>query len=131
MNDGKSPIVLQGKNYADKFEDAWSQLVPSSGAAACMQGEIVRVIGKISHEILDNGGVNWDADFRKMTNALKEYFKAGESLETNELKQALNLIGQISLNSDNDIFEELGKFAVKFIERNPIPIPLNTTAYKR
>ena len=47
----------------DQFRQLWDLLVPSSGPARSLQGEAVRIAGRISHELYDNGGLNWDRGF--------------------------------------------------------------------
>ena len=69
-HDGVSPIVFEiGKNAIElktQFLQLWDYLVPPSGQAETAQGEIIRIAGRIRHEMLDNGCMNWDDYFNKM-----------------------------------------------------------------
>lgn len=53
-------------SWQEQFDQLWDLLVPSCGAASTVQGEAVRVCGRLAHELLDNGGINWDDDFQTM-----------------------------------------------------------------
>lgn len=48
VHDGNSPIVAQGETWQQKHEELWNLLVPARDAAATLQGEIVRVTGRIA-----------------------------------------------------------------------------------
>ncbi len=67
--DGKSPIIAKAAKWEDRHEELWALLVPSSGAASTVQGEVIRIGGRIHGELERNGGANWDADHRKMAEA--------------------------------------------------------------
>lgn len=44
------------QTYHKKLENyLWDYLVPPSGQAETAQGEIIRIAGRIQHEMLDNG----------------------------------------------------------------------------
>jgi hypothetical protein len=45
------------------FEELWSQLVPGSGQADTVQGELIRAVGKMRDELLRNGYANWDGGY--------------------------------------------------------------------
>jgi hypothetical protein len=44
----------------------WKELVPSSGQADTLQGELVRIAGKLTDEAYRNGNANWDGDCTRM-----------------------------------------------------------------
>ena len=66
-HDGVSPIIFKiGKNAIElrtQFHQLWDYLVPPSGRAETAQGEIIRIAGRVRHEMLDNGCINWDDAF--------------------------------------------------------------------
>lgn len=45
-------------------------LVPDKGHAFTVQGEVIRIVGKVTRELLDNGSINWDSEYEKLTQAL-------------------------------------------------------------
>lgn len=61
--------------YDKEYEELWSRLVPKSGPAQTVQGELVRVIGKLASECYRNGNGNWDMGFRMFTNFLYKYLR--------------------------------------------------------
>lgn len=82
MHDGATPILAKAATWDAQHHELWRLLVPSKGAARTVQGEVIRVSGRISNEIDGNGGINWDADFRLMADALLEHMGSGKPLAT-------------------------------------------------
>ena len=102
-------------------------LVPGSGKAPFVQGEAIRIIGRLSHEILDNGAMNWDADFRAMRDSLAEILSGGKPADDHVIRQIKN----ISPNTDEDTFEKMTKAVVGWILANPAPVNLGDVSYHR
>lgn len=46
-----------------QYGDLWDLLVPDSGQCRTLQGEVIRIAGRVGHEVYDNGGINWDRSF--------------------------------------------------------------------
>ena len=126
--DGKTPISVNSDTWQKQFDELWKLLVPGNGHAATVQGEVIRIVGKITYEILDNGGINWDDEYRKLVDALCEYFEMfnGETAE-----RACSLVKRISSRSDENILYSLTELAVKWVLDNNQPIPLNEVNNKR
>lgn len=131
MNDGISPITVTATNWTAQHEELWNFLVPAQDYAKTIQGEVIRVTGRVSHEILDNGGINWDSDYRKMLDALIEYFKIGTPLADITLQEAIRLAKRIRNGNGNDEPARLCELAVYWVLANPNPIFLNQPNYKR
>lgn len=55
IHDGVSPIIIQETGFVKQYNKLWEYLVPPSGKAKTAQGEVIRIAGKVSYEILDNG----------------------------------------------------------------------------
>lgn len=129
QSDNGTKIKAEGRNWQQKHEDLWKKLVPEDGHAETVQGEIVRITGKVTREILDNGGINWDDDYKLMTASLAKYFDMGtsEDIATNAKK----IIPGINENSGKDELYKLTELAIKWIEKNPEPIRLDKVDYKR
>ena len=62
MHDGITQISVKGKRWQEQYDELWNMLVPGNGKAKTIQGEMIRIAGKVTHEILDNGGISWDDD---------------------------------------------------------------------
>ncbi len=110
----------------------WDLLVPSSGAAHTAQGEVIRIAGRLSHEILDNGGVNWGADFWRMLDAFTSLVETGVPLDADDLAETRELASALRRGSgDEDQLARLTQLAVAWVERNPTPVALTQVAYGR
>ena len=103
-HDGVSPILVKESSWEDQYEELWSFLIPSSGTAKTVQGEAIRIPGRVRDELDRNGGANWDRDYRKMLQALPQYLSLGSSLSDQELEEVRQVIAQIhSKENDNEV----------------------------
>ena len=131
VHDGVSPITVSARNWQKQFSELWDFLVPSQGAAKTVQGEVIRIAGRVSDEILDNGGVNWDNDYRKMLDALAGYLGMGTPLKPREIKKAAGLCAKLQGGSGGAEPVQLAELAVRWVVKNPAPLPLGKPEYKR
>jgi len=127
--DGRSPIFAKADNWADAHEELWALLVPGTGAASTVQGEVIRLSGKIARELDGNGGINWDADFRKMADALPQYFAAGTPLPHDKMALARDVLAEVKRKGGDTSI--LFRLAVDWVALNPMPIPLGEVGYRR
>jgi len=132
-HDGVSPITVTAQSWQKQHHELWEFLVPSQGAAKTVQGEVIRITGRVSDELYRNGGVNWDADYRKMLNALLKHFASGASLPAEELIEAKELTSNIKAKGDDEdeVIDRLCELAVKWVLQNPHPVPLKKPDYSR
>lgn len=132
-HDGHSPIELVEGSWEEQYEQLWSFLIPSSGAAKTVQGEVIRIPGRVRDELDRNGGVNWDRDYRKMLQALPQYLSLGSSLSEQELAETKELIAQVHGKDfdDEPRLDRLCQLAIAWIKQNPEPLLLEKTSYKR
>lgn len=131
MHDGVSSITVSTTGWQAQHDELWNFLIPSKGPAKTVQGEVIRITGKVSYEILDNGGMNWDNQFRKMLNSLIHYFSLGTSLNPAFLKEAAVLAKDLHNGNGSDEPARLCELAVHWVLSNPYPIPLEQPDYKR
>ena len=125
--DGSAPISVKGTVWTQQYNELWDSLVPGSGKAAYVQGEAIRIIGRLSHEVLDNGGCNWDSDFRAMRDHLAEILSGGKPAGAGIIQQ----IKTISPGTDERTFNTVAKAVVAWILANPEPLELGEVLYKR
>ena len=130
-HDGTSPITVNSKGWQAQHNELWSLLIPSQGSAQTVQGEVIRITGKVSYEILDNGGMNWDNDFRKMLKSLNEYFSLGTPLHSDALQEAATLVKELSKGDGDEETTRLCELAVQWVLSNPNPITLEQPEYTR
>ena len=132
-HDGSAPILVKEGIWEEQYEELWSFLIPSSGAAKTVQGEVIRIPGRVRYELDRNGGVNWDRDYRKMLQALPQYLSLGSSLSEQELAETKELIAQVHGKDfdDEPRLDRLCQLALSWIKQNPEPISLEKTSYNR
>lgn len=130
-HDGTSPITVSTKGWQAQHNELWDLLIPSQGHAQTVQGEVIRITGKVSYEILDNGGINWDNDFRKMLKSLNHYISLGTPLHPAALQESINLAKELHKGDGDEEPARLCKLAVQWVLRNPNPIILEQPEYKR
>ena len=132
VHDGVSPIIVCDETWRQQFNYLWDYLVPSSGAAKTVQGELIRIGGRITDEFYRNGGVNWDREYRKMVDALPRYFSKGNPLSDDELAEIETLISKIKGHGTPDeILDRICELAVVWVLNNQTPITLEKTNYRR
>lgn len=129
QHDGKSPIVLTGDTWEKRYEQAWELLVPSSGRASTVQGEVVRIAGRVNDELLRNAMGNWNKEYQKMLNAISGYLQQGNSLSESELTEVADIQKHI-LGDDGTGSHRLCELATLWLTKNPEPIALEKVNYK-
>jgi ankyrin repeat protein len=129
LHDGKSPIVARSTRWDEQHQELWDLLVPSSGAAATVQGEVVRIAGRICDELERNGGINWDLAFRKMADAFLVHVTSGVQLAEPLLVETKNLVADLKLKNGDP--QRLRELAVNWVARNPTPVKLPPPDYNR
>ena len=123
-HDGVSPIHVPEQAGDDAFQPLWDYLVPPSGKARTAQGEIIRIAGRVRHEFLGNGCINWDNDFQKMLDAFLQYLPLGNGFSEEDLKSAEILVQLIKENGDKGFIDDrlttvLCSCAVAWVKQNP------------
>ena len=128
-----APILVKEGTWEEQYEELWSFLIPSSGAAKTVQGEVIRIPGRVRDELDRNGGANWDRDYRKMLQALPQYLSLGNPLSEQELAETKELITQVHGKDfdDEPRLDRLCQLAIAWIKQNPEPLLLEKTSYKR
>ena len=127
----------------------WQNLVPKSGQAAYLQGELLRAVEKLRWEAQGNGNINWDDRFEMLIDLLSGHllsearFSRGEktSIE-NDLACLRNFLPVRDLKDDseaenlpyveNDLYDRLTSSVVRFCRLNPklIPYQHNPAQYR-
>ena len=129
MHDGVSPIVASPGAWQDQHDELWQLLVPSSGACATVQGEVVRIAGRVSGELHRNGGANWDGDYDAMLAAFCDHVASGNPLAPAEVSEAKAIAAQV--RSRHERSKRLAELSVAWVAHNPTPMALPPPGYKR
>ena len=133
IHDGISPILVNGETWQKQFEELWELLIPSTGSAKTVQGEVIRIAGKVRDEIYRNGGGNWNIDFKKMLDTFLVCINSYNTLSTDEFEKANILVQDIRKSGDaeTDELNFLCELATKWVLKNTTPVLLEKPNYKR
>lgn len=129
VHGGESPIVAKAARWEDRHQELWALLVPSSGAAKTVQGEVIRISGRLHIEVAENGGVNWDPEFKKMAEAFLGHIGSGTPLPDEDRRSAAVLIAEVRRREG--AAADMCKLAVNWVELNPAPMTLSPPNYSR
>ena len=130
IHDGVSMIQVSSATWQQQHKELWQLLIPSSGAAQTLQGEIIRISGRIGNELKGNGGINWDEDFKMMADQFLEFIKQGQQLSIEEIGEVQSIINEVKRKRDDKV-NRLAELAVKWVVQNPTPIPTPPLPYDR
>lgn len=130
VHDGKGVITVKSTKWQEQHAELWKRLVPSRGPAKTVQGEVIRVSGRISDEWERNGGANWDRDYADMARALTTYVEQGTPLDPSDVAELKSVALSLSANSGRRN-ERLAELAVAWVLRNPQPLVLEKPSYGR
>lgn len=126
------PITVTATTWQEQEKELWHLLVPSGGAAESVQGEVIRIAGRVGHEVLDNGGGNWDQDFRRMLAAFDLHVRTGTALPEATLLECREAMYRLKDGAvDAAAVEVLDRAAVAWVLANPVPVPLPAPGYRR
>jgi hypothetical protein len=104
-------------------------LVPSSGAADTVQGEVVRIAGRIHDELERNGAINWDLGYTRMADAFLVHIASGVPLAESLLTEARETVADLKHKKGDT--GRLCELAVNWVALNPTPLKLQPPNYDR
>jgi len=129
-------IVVNKMNYDKTAKVVWQKLVPSSGQASSIQGELLRALEKLRDEAQRNGNVNFNNNcHRILVNFLKLYLldkKVFTKEQINNNKIDLREISKKTMPyTDDDVYDRLTKSVIDWYINNPeqIVYPKNEDLY--
>ncbi|MBN1610284.1 MAG: ankyrin repeat domain-containing protein [Polyangiaceae bacterium] len=128
MHDGQSKITVKSRQWQKQHAELWDLLVPGSGPARTVQGEVIRISGRIADEMVRNGGINWDKDYAAMGKALLAYLASPKAVDGATLADCRKILAHRPADTDTD---RLSKAAVAWVLANPMPKPLRKLTYRR
>jgi hypothetical protein len=124
-----APITVTATTWQEQFQELWDQLVPRGGAAETEQGEVIRIAGKVSREILDIGSINWNPDFRAMVDEITTYLSGTAAVGRRGELESLRTAVRDGGGSKVQLYR-LTELAVTWVLANPHPVPLGHTPYR-
>jgi hypothetical protein len=117
-------------DWTEELERLWEELVPKSGQADTVQGELIRCIGKLTDEAYRNGNLNWDTNHElmcKFIGTILDDEKVFSQEERGAIRKAVADI--IEEHEDPDVSGDgsphylLGEMAVRWCLANTAPKP--------
>lgn len=120
------------KPYSWKKEQArlWETLVPAHGQADTLQGEIIRIVGKLTDQAFRNGNMNWDAEHEQMWRFVgrhlddRKTFSDGErALIKEKIEEIIRDNKTPAVSGDGCCYYIIGEKAVDWCMAHPVPIP--------
>jgi hypothetical protein len=130
LHDGKARITVEATTWQKQFDELWNLMVPSSGPAQTVQGEVIRIAGRIGHEIGWNGGSNWDKDYSGMAQAICNHLQTGRSLPSVDVEMCKAVIDAARKQGEGDL-SLVYQSAVTWVLINPDPAVLAKPDYTR
>lgn len=130
LHDGNALIIVKTTTWQKQHNELWELLVPSSGSAQTLQGEVIRIAGRIVDELEGNGGINWDNDYKQMADSFLESIQKGEKLTIEEINELTTIVSEVKRKIDKNV-RKLVELGVKWVINNPKPIELTATNYDR
>jgi hypothetical protein len=119
--------------YQREAKALWETLVPESGQADTVQGELIRCIVRLGSEAIRNGNCNWDKEFEMMATFLASHLGDGtfERHLTNQIQEDIALVIAAGNDPDNgayvhegdDAYTRLTDRVVEWCQKHPSPIP--------
>ena len=87
--------------YAAEYQDYWDKLVPEAGRCEAVQGELIRVIGRLAVEYYRNGNMNWENGYDLMLAWMSRMLRDGSVFDSHQLEQIERDVEYIRENAES------------------------------
>ena len=115
-----------GATPTQMFSRLWDQLVPDSGQCKTLQGEVIRIAGRVGHEVFDNGGINWDRSFGKLLDQYLRVVASGVPLPPDSLSRAEAAVASLKGRSmSHQAVDDITELAVEWVRLNPVLVEMD------
>ena len=118
------PTQLQDPELAYQI---WSNLVPATGPATTVQGELLRSVEQLRDEAQQNRNANYRKDHRRMAVFVRDTLVRSGIFDQGEIARIQNgtqlLMKARRPYTKNDVFDHLVDKVCVFYSRHPEPIP--------
>ncbi len=123
----RAPVVGErltfdvGATPTQMFSRLWDQLVPDSGQCQTLQGEVIRLAGRVGHEVYDNGGIHWDRSFGKLLDQYLSVVRSGLPLPPASVARAEAAVASLKSRSmSHQAVDDITELAVEWVRLNPV-----------
>jgi hypothetical protein len=120
------------KRYDWKKEHTrlWKELVPADGQANTLQGELIRIAGKLTDQAFRNGNMNWDADHARMWRFIGDKISDDGGFSAEDRAKIRQKVEEIirdqecpNLRGDDSPYYFVSEKVVDWCIAHPTPIP--------
>lgn len=106
--------------------ELWDLLVPDSGQCQTLQGEAIRIAGRVGHEVYDNGGINWDRSFGKLLDQYLSVVRSGLPMPPDSVARAEAAVASLKSRSmSHQAVDDITELAVAWVRLNPVLVESN------
>ena len=108
----------------------WESLVPADGQADSLQGELIRIAGKLTDQAFRNGNMNWDAEQEQMWRFVGRHLDDPKTFSVEDRRVIRDKIDEIirdnetpDLSGDGCCYYIISERVVDWCMAHPAPIP--------
>lgn len=117
-------------NWKQEHQKLWDAHVPPSGPATTLQGELIRICGKLVDQAYRNGNGNWDEDHVTMWRFVADQITADSTFDDETKATIRELVEEIirdeacpDLSGDGSTYYRVNERAVDWCVAHSDPIP--------
>jgi hypothetical protein len=120
---------MDSRTWKIEFNRLSDQLVPASGQAPTVQGELIRSIGRLTDEAYRNGNGNFDDGYRMMCRYLREKLSDPNVFTNDDIKEINQCIDRILVDDRPDVmgpttsYDRVAEKVVRWCMARQTPIP--------
>ena len=117
-------------NWKKEHGRLWDEYVPPSGPADTLQGELIRICGKLIDQAYRNGNCNWDDDHETMWRFVGQKITADDTFDDDTKVEIRLVVEEIirneaipDLRGDGSTYYRVNEKAVDWCMAHPDSIP--------
>ena len=101
--------------------ELWDLPVPDSGQCQTLQGEVIRIAGRVGYEVYDNGGINWDRSFGALLDQYLSVVRSGLPMPPDSVARAEAAVASLKGRSmSHQAVDDITELAVEWVRLNPV-----------
>ena len=117
-------------NWKKEQSRLWEELVPDQGQADTLQGELLRIAGKLTDQAYRNGNMNWDAEHELLWRFIgmkigndPMFSRADQRLINDKIEEIIRDEACPDLSGDGSSYYIISEKVVDWCMKHPEPIP--------
>lgn len=123
---GERLVFDAGATPMREYSRLWDQLVPDSGQCQTLQGEVIRIAGRVGHEVYDNGGINWDRFFGALLDQYLIVVRSGLPMPPASVARAEAAVASLKGRSmSHQAVDDITELAVEWVRLNPVLVEMD------